>query len=206
MLKNINSLNNRKDLLIMERLLKYFVPEKYVLDLLIDKNDKTIGGTVTVTGEVLAETVKFHAVGLKILGVTVNEKKAEFRADGKELEIRKQELGPAEIVIEYNGKLNENMQGAYLSTYEYEGKTETIVATQFESHYAREAFPCIDEPAAKAVFEVNITVPDKDDLVLVNAPSPRMSTYLLAWVVGRFHGKTVVNEHGVEITTYQSGY
>ncbi|MBQ3453027.1 M1 family metallopeptidase [Candidatus Saccharibacteria bacterium] len=186
----------------MERLLKYFVPEKYVLDLLIDKNDKTIGGTVTVTGEVLAETVKFHAVGLKILGVTVNEKKAEFRADGKELEIRKQELGPAEIVIEYNGKLNENMQGAYLSTYEYEGKTETIVATQFESHYAREAFPCIDEPAAKAVFEVNITVPDKDDLVLVNAPSPRMSTYLLAWVVGRFHGKTVVNEHGVEITTY----
>jgi aminopeptidase N len=31
---------------------------------------------------------------------------------------------------------------------------------------------------------------------------PRMSTYLLAWVIGRLHGKTIVNEHGVEITTY----
>ena len=96
------------------------------------------------------------------------------------------------------------MEGAYLSTYEYDGHVETIVATQFESHYAREAFPCIDEPAAKAVFEVNITVPDKDDLVLVNTPSPRMSTYLLAWVIGKFHGKTITNKHGVEITTYCS--
>jgi hypothetical protein len=29
-----------------------------------------------------------------------------------------------------------------------------------------------------------------------------MSTYLLAWVVGKLHGKTVTNQHGVEITTY----
>ena len=235
----------------MERLLNYFVPERYVLDIAIDKIAKIIGGVVTVTGEVLTETVKFHAVDLEITNVLVNGEKVKFRVDGKVLEIPKVGLGKAEITIYYNGTLNENMEGAYLSTYEYNGKTETIVTTQFESHYAREAFPCIDEPAAKAVFELTIAVPEgSDDVVLSNMPAlklsagprpagpspraagansraaalriaphqvsaagfritsfeptPRMSTYLLAWVIGRFHGKTVTNDHGVEITTYCS--
>ncbi|MBO4813145.1 M1 family metallopeptidase [Candidatus Saccharibacteria bacterium] len=205
----------------MERLLNYFVPEKYQLDIAIDKFEKTIGGTVVVTGKVVEETVKFHAVKLDITDVLVNGAKAEFKADGEVLEIFKCENGEAEITIYYNGKLNENMEGAYLSTYEYKSKKETIVATQFESHYAREAFPCIDEPAAKAVFELAITT-DSADTVLSNMPrldsrdasnglststfrpTPRMSTYLLAWVIGRFHGKTVKNDHGIEITTYCS--
>ena len=233
----------------MERLLEYFVPEKYRLDLYIDKSEKIIKGKVVVTGEALRETVKFHAVGLRITGVEINGTGAEFKADGEVLEVAKVPTGVNEITIYYNSVLNENMQGAYLSTYEYEGRVETIVATQFESHYAREAFPCIDEPAAKAVFEVSITT-DQNDMVLSNMselkfssgsrpagpspwaagansatgalrntpnqtlasdfktiyfePTPRMSTYLLAWVVGKFHGKTVTNAHGTEITTYCS--
>ena len=200
----------------MERLLSYFEPEKYVLDLIIDKKAKNIGGRVKVFGEAKNEVVKFHAVKLDIQGVLINGDKAEFKADGETLEINHVPLGEVEISIYYQGKLNENMEGAYLSTYEYEGHTETIVATQFESHYARKAFPCIDEPAAKAVFELTLTLPEgSDDLVLANTPmkssfknttifepTPKMSTYLLAWVIGRFHGKTVKNEHGVIITTY----
>ncbi len=200
----------------MERLLSYFEPEKYVLDLIIDKKAKNIGGRVKVFGEAKNEVVKFHAVKLDIQGVLIKGDKAEFKADGETLEINHVPLGEVEISIYYQGKLNENMEGAYLSTYEYEGHTETIVATQFESHYARKAFPCIDEPAAKAVFELTLTLPEgSDDLVLANTPmkssfknttifepTPKMSTYLLAWVIGRFHGKTVKNEHGVTITTY----
>ena len=186
----------------MERLLDYFVPEKYTLDLVIDKHKKTIGGKVTVAGVAKAEKIKFHAVGLSIDEVLVNGKKADFEVADGVLTLFKVPRSDLVVEIGYQGTLNENMQGAYLSTYEYRGKTEVIVATQFESHYAREAFPCIDEPAAKAVFEVSIETPDKDDMVLVNAPSPRMSTYLLAWVIGKFHGKTVTNAHGTEITTY----
>ena len=55
----------------MERLLKYFKPEKYVLNLFIDKFKKALKGEVKVFGEVLNETVKFHAVKLKILEVLV---------------------------------------------------------------------------------------------------------------------------------------
>ena len=196
----------------MERLLDYFVPEKYVLDLTVDKHKKYIGGKVTVVGAAKADEIKFHAVGLKISKVLIENFEAEFlqRENLLILNLKflksKVELSKLRITIFYDGKLNENMEGAYLSMYEYGGKTETIVATQFESHYAREAFPCIDEPAAKAVFELAITTPDKDDLVLMNVPAgeptPRMSTYLLAFVIGKFHGKTVANKHGTEITTY----
>ena len=198
----------------MEKFLDYFVPEKYVLDLKLDKKAKQIRGMVVVSGEVLAETVKFHAVRLEVTDVLVNGEKRKFKADGEKLEIFEMMLGEAEITIYYNGVLNENMEGAYLSTYEHEGRTEIIVATQFESHYAREAFPCVDEPAAKAIFELSLTT-DAGDLVLSNTPAkivvknttvfeptPRMSTYLLAWVVGKFHGKTIVNKNGVKITTY----
>ena len=158
----------------MERLIKYFVPEKYVLDLGVNKFDKKIGGTVVVNGKALQETVKFHAVGLEINQVMVNGKDAKYKADGEILEIFNVTLGEAEILITYDGTLNENMEGAYLSTYEYKGKKEIIVATQFESHYAREAFPCIDEPEAKAVFELSISVPEgSKDIILSNMPKSK---------------------------------
>ncbi len=200
----------------MERLVKYFVPERYKLDLNIDKNAKTIGGKVVIKGQTKAEKVKFHTVGLSVDEVLVNGKKAEFEVVDGLLTVNNVPRSEVTIEVGYHGSLNENMQGAYLSTYEYRGKTEVIVATQFESHYAREAFPCIDEPGAKAVFELTISVPEVgNDIILANTPvrekkgntvvfepTPRMSTYLLAWVIGRFHGKTIKNAHGVEITTY----
>ncbi|MBR2855334.1 M1 family metallopeptidase, partial [Candidatus Saccharibacteria bacterium] len=224
----------------MEKLLDYFVPEKYEINLGINKFDKKIGGTVIVSGEALKDTLKFHAVGLSVNQVMVNGEKSDFENKNGVLTVFKAPLGKVEVLIGYDGSLNENMEGAYLSTYEYKGATEVIVATQFESHYAREAFPCIDEPAAKAEFRLSLTVPEVDgEVVLGNTrvlnkkkyhkvpdgkygifhdnegkkvassfveyefePTPRMSTYLLAWVIGRFKGKTVKNEHGVEITTY----
>lgn len=213
----------------MERLIKYFVPEKYVLDIVVDKHAKTISGIVAIEGKAKAENIKFHAVGLSVDRVEVNGEKVDFRVADGVLTLSKVPRSDVRVEIGYHGSLNENMQGAYLSTYEYRGATEVIVATQFESHYAREAFPCIDEPGAKAVFELAITVPSKDiedgDILLANTPekqreevngarnnlpqtrvvfepTPRMSTYLLAWVIGKFHGKTVKNAHGTEITTY----
>ena len=139
----------------MERLIKYFEPEKYNLDLAINKNKKTIGGTVVVSGEAKENKVKFHAVRLNIKAVKVDGDVVDFTTDNDELVVPVQK-GKHEIIINYDSKLNENMQGAYLSTYQYNDKTEVIVATQFESHYAREAFPCIDEPGAKAVFDLSI--------------------------------------------------
>ncbi len=258
----------------MERFLDYFVPEKYNLALKIDKQAKTIGGKVTIWGVAKAAKIKFHAVGFSVTEVKANGKKADFEQRNGVLTLSKVPRSDLRVEVDYYGALNENMQGAYLSTYEYQGSTEVIVATQFESHYAREAFPCIDEPAAKAVFELSIAVPEcsAEDTILANTPvkeviegaetaevaevaevaeaksatgatekirtagkaegteeadktgelkkakgakvvigggktvvfepTPRMSTYLLAFVIGKLQGRSVTNRNGVQITTY----
>lgn len=224
----------------MERFLDYFVPEKYVLDLGINKFDKKIGGVVEIVGESKEEVIKLHAVGFEVKQIFVGDKEVKFEMKDDVLILFDVPVGKISITISYLGNLNENMEGAYLSTYDNDGEKEIIVATQFESHYARQAFPCVDEPAAKAEFSLKLVVPEvEDELVLANTPiastkkyfkvpdgkytvfyndegkkisakyieytfedTPRMSTYLLAWVIGRLHGKTITNQHGVEITTY----
>ncbi len=200
----------------MEQLLNYFRPKNYQLDLKIDKEKQTLKGKVVVRGTAKATDVRMHAVGLTIEKIKVGDAVAEFVTDGGEVVIKNVPVDDVVITINYHGKLGENMQGAYLSSYEYKGHAEKIVSTQFESHYARMAFPCIDEPAAKATFDLSITLPEgSDDLVLANTPvarrdgdttifetTPRMSTYLLAFVIGKFNSKAIKNNHGTVITTY----
>ena len=200
----------------MERLLDYFVPEQYDLRFQFYLEEKMFSGIVVITGDIKSETIKFHAVNLEIKKVIIDGELVDHKTENDTLVISDVKLGRAEITIEYKGVLNENMEGVYLSTYEHNGKTETIITTQFESHYAREAFPCIDEPEAKAVFALKMEMSSKFDGIMLSnmpekggngdlhvfEPTPRMSTYLLAWVIGKFRGKTITNKHGVEITTY----
>lgn len=201
----------------MERLLQYFTPEHYDLNLKIDRTRDLIEGTVKIRGEAHTEIIKLHSVGLEILSVNSANKLLDFKLSGDTLEITLSEPGNIELEISYRTTLNKNMEGCYLSTYQYNGETQRIAATQFESHYARETFPCIDEPAAKAAFSLTLEIPDlaEHDVVLANTPlekqqgntftfepTPRMSTYLLAWVVGPFHSVETVNQHGVKVVSY----
>lgn len=206
----------------MERLLQYFTPEHYDLNLKIDRTRDLIKGTVKIRGFAHAEIIKLHSVGLEILSVaqiaaTSATTPLDFELSDGTLEITLPEPGNTTLKISYQTTLNKNMEGCYLSIYQHEGDTQRIAATQFESHYAREAFPCIDEPAAKATFALTLEIPDlaEHDVVLANTPlknqqgnifafepTPRMSTYLLAWVIGPFHSVETVNKHGVKVASY----
>lgn len=223
----------------MERLYRNFKPENYNIELRINKMTEEVQGYVTITGEKVGDSLKLHAKNLKIINVLVNGERKNIEQKGDELEILDVENGAAKIDIKYGFKLTHNMEGVYLSTYEFEGKEERIVSTQFESHYAREGFPCVDEPEAKATFDLKIIDTDASDIILGNMPAkservleytsvnpdespeggvslsktvkrkivefettPRMSTYLLAFVIGHFNSETMVNKHGVKVTTY----
>ena len=102
--------------------------------------------------------------------------------------------------IEYSGTLNDKLRGFYLS----KTARRNYAVTQFESTDARRAFPSFDEPAMKATFDVTLTV-DAGDTVISNGPivsdtpgpgagkhtlnfltTPKMSTYLVAFLVGDF--------------------
>lgn len=209
----------------MERFIEYFTPDNYQLDLAISRQDDYIRGEVRISGKISQDVVKFHAVNLEIKSVNYCEQECTFTYNKETLEIPVRQLTRQSsedvFLIKFETKLNRNMQGCYLSSYMHDNKKELIAATQFESHYARESFPCIDEPGAKATFDLCISVPDfkEGDVVLANtecqeiikennipkyifATTPRMSTYLLAWVIGPLKSVSGVNKNGVKVTSY----
>ncbi|MEZ5289504.1 MAG: M1 family metallopeptidase [Vicinamibacterales bacterium] len=108
--------------------------------------------------------------------------------------------GPATIHVVYRGILNDKLRGFYLS----KGETRNYAVSQMEPTDARRAFPCFDEPAKKATFDISLTIaagdtaisngavvsdtpgPEPGTHTVTFATTPTMSTYLVAMLVGDF--------------------
>ena len=206
------------------RLTDHFVPDHYELSLDIDRIDRTFQGTVTVNGGLTegSPAVTLHAKDLTIESALIDGKSATFTAgENDELIITQDNLAAGEhvVVVRFGGAITDAMHGLYPCYYEHAGVKKELLATQFESHHAREVFPCVDEPAAKATFDLTLTTEDSVT-ILGNMPvklqdtdedrrlvttfetSPRMSTYLLAFVVGELQNKTAKTKDGVEVTVW----
>lgn len=203
----------------VKRLIDQFVPNSYNLSLVINRAGRSFTGTLSVTGKALSSEVRLHAHALDIQSLTVNGKASEWAFDkDDELVINVGKTGKLTIVIGYAGKINDQLHGLYPCKYQFEGKDMELLATQFESHYAREVFPCVDEPAAKATFDVTLTT-ESEVTVLGNMPvkhshseggllvtsfatTPRMSTYLLAFVIGDLQVKSGKTKNDVDVNVY----
>ena len=194
----------------VSRLVRTFTPEHYELSINLNRAPRTFTGTVTIRGGVLKDTpeLRLHAKALTITSATFDGKEASYKADvHDELVITHPDIttGTHVLVVTFNGTITDDMNGIYPCYFEVEGEKQELLATQFESHYARQAFPCIDEPEAKATFDVTLTT-EKDIVVLGNMPvksqhiegnqlvtsfetTPRMSSYLVAWVAGDLQKK-----------------
>ncbi|CAB3366331.1 Hypothetical predicted protein [Cloeon dipterum] len=114
-------------------------------------NDMTIiNESINVTNVASQETVEVTAVNQTEPGVDDRHFLDIFLAEELVLEEE------YEIVISFIGILNDEMEGFYRSNYFEDGEEKWMLATQFESTAARRAFPCFDEPAMKATFQLNI--------------------------------------------------
>lgn len=217
------------------RLFEQFKPQHYLLDIDIDTDKQTFTGSVIISGFKLgrpSQRLTFHQKDLVIskAHVTLHDKKGD-----KEIVIDRinrhnafdevrlhstQQLYPGRYTIrlEFSGKITRQMNGLYPSFFKQDGEDKQIFGTQFESHHAREVFPCIDEPEAKATFQLTLTTP-KDETVISNTPvekqvvkknrmtttfeiTPHMSTYLLAFVFGDLHYKEAKTKAGTVVRTY----
>uniref|UniRef100_A0A8D3E8J8 Aminopeptidase n=1 Tax=Scophthalmus maximus TaxID=52904 RepID=A0A8D3E8J8_SCOMX len=92
---------------------------------------------------------------------------------------------------EFQGELADDLEGFYRSEYVEDGVKKVVATSQMQATYARKTFPCFDEPAMKAVFNVTIihsrgTVALSNGLTPPLPPTERMSSYLLAFIVSDF--------------------
>ncbi|GAA0060503.1 M1 family metallopeptidase [Streptococcus canis] len=206
----------------VEHLIETFVPENYNIFLDINRQTKTFTGNAAINGEALDNHVAFHQKDLDIKSILLDNEAVSYQVDHANEVVRVElpETGMMTLVIEFSGHITDNMTGIYPSYYTKDGEKKEVISTQFESHFAREAFPCIDEPHAKATFDLSLTFDQEaGDIALSNMPeinverrqetglwtfdtTPRMSSYLLAFALGNLHGKTVKSKRGTTVGAY----
>jgi len=175
--------------------------------------------------------VVLHAMDLKITkaglrspleGAALRAKRIQWDKKKETVTLqfgKKFKKGPAELDIEFSGELNDKMHGFYRTAYTVNGEKRWGAATQFEATDARRCFPCWDEPARKATFQTALTVPESV-MVLSNMPpeqwskatpgwkrvrfekTPRMPTYLLAFVVAELECLEANDPNGVPVRVW----
>ena len=194
-----------------QRLSTNVQPQHYTLALTPDIGKATFAGeeTIDIVLAAPARAITLNALELKLLSASASGP-ADKPMPGTVSYDEKREQAtltfPAELPagrsslhIAFTGVLNDKLHGFYLSRT----KARHYAVTQFESTDARRAFPSFDEPAFKATFDIALTVDQRDTAIsnmnvtadkpagdgrhtLVFATTPRMSTYLVAFLVGDF--------------------
>lgn len=211
------------------RLPAHIRPTEYHLYLEPELGAQTFAGTVTIQVAIgkKSDTLFLHAKSLTIGQIFLRQDKTGItpkvtyrkKSDTIELQLPKKISGNWEIHISYTGIIHTDMRGFYLSTYTHNGKEERIGTTQFEAIDARRALPCFDEPDMKAAFNLRLAVPKElsalsnteivstaalagGKIEYVFAQTPVMSTYLLAWTIGRFEKVSASAKNGSLVSVY----
>lgn len=217
------------------RLYKQFQPSHYELELVPDRDKMTFIGTVIIAGKKVGRPsmrLSFHQNDLQITSATVtkHDKKGDkalgvsrinHHKSFDEVRLHTNEMvypGQYTVELRFTGKITRAMNGIYPCFFTHKGQQKKLIATQFESHHAREVFPCIDEPEAKATFDLTLATP-AGETVIANTPAksskerdglvtttfettPRMPTYLLGFVFGELGYKEAITKDGVTVRAY----
>lgn len=188
-------------------------PLRYAIHITPDLDQYLFKGQVTIDLEATApaETIILNLLELAIWQCRLREgeqwRDLAFAVDPARetlaIELPHAVSGPITLQIDYQGVINDKMGGFYRSRATIDGKTHRLAVTQFQESSARQAFPCMDHPLHKAVFDLTMTVPshltviantlpvkeepvDEGHRRVVFGSTPKMSTYLLFFGLGPF--------------------
>ena len=186
-------------------------PDHYTLSLTPDLKTATFAGveSIDVTLKVPTTSITLNSAEIAFQSVAITASGKQQTATVSSDKDKEQTTftvpdefpaGKATLAIHYTGILNDKLRGFYLS----KTARRNYAVTQFESTDARRAFPSFDEPAFKATYDVSLVI-DSADTAISNSPidsdtpgpvagkhtlkflsTPKMSTYLVAFLVGDF--------------------
>ena len=195
-----------------------FQPTHYNVYIDINRATKQISGTSTITGDAKESTISVHEKYMTISSVTADGTAVPFTLDeaAEGLHIDLGKTGETTVAITYTAPLTDSMMGIYPSYYELNGEKKQIIGTQFETTAARQAFPCVDEPEAKATFDLAIKFDEQPgETILSNMPevktengvhyfdtTKKMSSYLIAFAFGDLQKKVTKTKSGVEVGVF----
>jgi len=218
------------------RLYTQFQPNQYDVTFDIDEDAMHFSGHVVLRGKKVgrpSQRITLHQNGLKVTKATIvkHDKKGEqtcvvARINNQNTlqEVRLHTDGmlyPGEytVALDFEAPLTTAMTGIYPCFFKDGDLDKQLIMTQFESHYAREAFPCIDEPEAKAAFNLTLITRTGISVLAANTPvkkqsekdgrlttvfesTPKMSSYLLAFVFGEMISKSAKTKHGTDVNVW----
>jgi puromycin-sensitive aminopeptidase len=211
------------------RLPRTTIPTRYEITLRPDLENASFKGSVVIEADIVeaGSEIWLNAAELDISSATVHPVGGEeiqatvaLHEDTERAQLTLAKAvrpGKHTIHLDFTGILNDKLRGFYRSKFtDTQGKERLIATTQFESTDARRAFPCFDEPEFKAVYGVTLVVP-QDLFAVSNGPmvsekpngdgtksvvfgdTMKMSTYLVAFIVGPFEATPPVNVDGVPL-------
>ena len=202
----------------IKRLYEKFQPSHYDVFIDINREKKTITGNTTITGNASDRQISVNQKFLTISAVQIAGEDVPFTVnnDNETVNITVPETGEVTLTINYSAPLTDTMMGIYPSYYKVDGEKKQIIGTQFETTFARQAFPCVDEPEAKATFSLAIKFDEHPgETIIANMPEDhvsagvhyfqqtvRMSTYLVAFAFGELQSKKTTTESGVEVGVF----
>src|SRR5215471_3869799 len=194
------------------KLPKQVVPTEYSIRVVPNIENFTFAGSEMVKLNVRSPTRQ-----LVLNALEVGIQKASV--DGKELQVSairidketvlltlrlpsELRVGDHVLPLRFTGKINQQGRGLFYMRYQEQGSgaRKVMLGTQFEATDARRFFPCWDEPAFRARFQLTVVVPE-NWLAVSNmpveserkipggkelhfAPTPSMSSYLNVFVAG----------------------
>ncbi len=195
-----------------QRLSTNVIPSHYALAFTPDLKSATFTGSDAIDVSIKEPTkaITLNAIEVKFQSVEIQDHSGQTQSGSVTLDSEKQQAtltflkaipaGDATLRIHFTGILNNELRGFYLS----KTAKRNYAVTQLEATDARRAFPCFDEPAFKATYDISLTI-DAGDTAISNSAiisdtpgpgagkhtvvfgtTPKMSTYLVAFLVGDF--------------------
>lgn len=202
------------------RFYEKFQPVHYDIYLDIDRAAKHFKGITTIKGNAVDTKIALHQKFLNVTSVQADGQDVPFSFSDRQeaIQLELPHSGDVELKVVYDAKLTDTMMGIYPSYYTVAGQKKQLIGTQFETTAARQAFPGIDEPEAKATFSLAIKYDEQPgETIIANMPEDhvengvhyfqetvKMSTYLVAFAFGELQSKFAKTKSGVEIGVFST--